>query len=372
MNPFARKQLNAAALTAYLAFAFALGACGTTDELDLGGAAGAITEEAPPTEAANVNPVIETPTPIPPAEGRIIFTSRRDGQTDLYMITADGAETVRLTTGAAVEEGDTPKLSPDGTKVAFVGTVAENTDIYALDIASRAITRITDAQGRDSSPSWSPDGQRIAFESFRDGNLEIYVVNADGSNLIRLTNDSGGDSNPVWSPNANDIIFSSHRFGNSDLFLIGLNGFLSTLTTNPEPDNNAAWSPDGNFIAYLAFRGELSNLCLIARDGSNKTCLTDFPVKFETPVWSPDGLWIAVASEKEFHIFNRATGEVVYLSQEGVAPVGAPAWSPDGLRLVFQGLSNREMELYQAVVQTNEFTQIAAAPGFDGKPIWIK
>jgi TolB protein len=313
---------------------------------------------------------VENPAPIPPATGHIIFASDRDGQTDLYMTTADGLETVRLTTGAAVEEGDAPKLSPDGTKIAFVGTIADNTDIYVLDIASGSISRITDSPGRDSSPSWSPDSQHIVFESFRDGNLEIYVVNTDGSNLIRLTNDTSGDSNPVWSPNPNDILFSSHRFGNQDLFLVGLNGSLATLTTNPEPDNNAAWSPDGNFIAYLAYKGELSDLCLIARDGSNKTCLTNAPVKFETPVWSPDGTWIAVNSGTSIHVFNRLTGEVRYLSKEGVEPRGIPAWSPDGLRLVFQTLTNGDMELYHAVLQTNEFTQITSVPGFDGKPVW--
>ena len=355
--------------TGAVLMALALGACGSTTGIDLSGAAGAPTE-VPATSATEEAIVEVPPTEIPPATGYIIFSSNRDGETDLYMTTPDGLEIIRLTTNALVDEGTTPRLSPDGSKVAFSSTVGDNTDIYVLDIASKIVTRVTEAQEKDASPSWSPNGQQLAFESFRDGNLEIYTTNIDGTNQTRLTNDPAGDSNPVWSPVSNDILFVSNRFGNSDLFLLGPNGTVATLTTSPTPDNAAIWSPDGNFIAFQSFSGELSNICLIGRDGLNQSCITPRAAEYSIPVWSPDGLWIAVNDQSNVLVIHRFSGEVFQLSQTDIQPRGIPAWSPDGLRLVFQAQSGGDMEIYSALIIRNEFTRLTSIPGYDGEPVW--
>lgn len=372
MNLITTKQKNILTGAAIVFFSLALGACTTTADIAGPAVAGLNTEE-PQTAAPAENPPVEIPTatPIPAATGHILFTSDRDGINDLYMVTPDGAETTRLTVGAGVDESGVPQLSPDGTRVAFAATLGNNTDIYVVDLASKAISRITDAQGRDSSPSWSPNGAQIVFESFRDGNLEIYAVNSDGSNTTRLTNAQDGDSNPVWSPNSNDIVFSSSRFGNSDLSLTSPTGSYATLTTNPGPDNNPAWSPDGSRIAYLEFSGDLSNICIIGRDGVDQTCITPNPGHYQTPIWSPDGNWIAAIEGTSIHIINAADGQVQELSQAGVEPHGTPTWSSDGLRLAFQAYANGNMELFQVLILTNEFTQITVASGVDGKPVWI-
>lgn len=353
--------------------AIALSACGSSDGiLEGSGGLGEPTED-PSTGSATEPPAAEAlaPTPIPPATGQIIFTSSRDGQSELYMTSPDGLQVTRLTTNAAIDTSSSPRLSPDGTRIAFSSTIGDNTDIYILTIASGAIQRITDAPGRDSSPSWSPSGQQIAFESFRDGNLEIYVVNIDGSNQTRLTNDPGGDTNPVWSPVANEIVFASNRFGNSDLFLLNINGAVATLTTNPAPDNAATWSPDGRFIAFHSAVGsDIENVCLIGRDGLNQTCLTTQAAEYSLPVWSQDGQQIAVNNQKSILVFNRFTNELIEIHQPGIEPRGAPAWSPDGLRLVFQAQTEGDMELFYALTLTNEFTRLTAIPGYDGEPLW--
>lgn len=373
MTLFIQKHRSILTLVGITLVAFTLSACG--GNIDLSGAAGL----NQPTEETAVNPTEETavavpPTELPPASGHIIFVSNRGGQNDLYMTTPDGIELTRLTTNAALDNSSTPRVSPDNSKIAFSATIDNNTDIYILDIASGAITRVTDAQEKDSSPSWSPNGQQLVYESFRDGNLEIYIVNIDGSNPTRLTNDPSGDSNPVWSPVSNDIVFVSNRFGNSDLFLLSPNGTVSTLTTNPSPDNTPAWSPDGNFIAFQSFSGELSNICLIGRDGLNQDCVSNSPAEYGTPVWSSDGLKIAVNSHindtYSIVVYNRYEHTTIQLSQKEIQPRGAPAWSPDGLRLVFQAQSGDDMEIYHALILTNEFTRVTSVPGYDGEPVW--
>lgn len=377
MTPFSKKYTKIITLTGFVLFAITLSACGTTEGLE--GFAGEGGETA--TEDSAGNPTGDTPsgevsteTPIPPATGHIIFSSSRDGQTDLYMTSPDGLELTRLTTSASVEEGSQPRISPDGSKVAFVSTIANNTDIYILDINSGVISQVTNAPEKDSSPSWSPDSQRLAFESFRDGNLEIYATTLDGSSVIRLTNDPAGDSNPVWSPVSNEILFASNRFGNSDLLLTDLNGVISPLTTSTAPDNSPAWSPDGRFIAFESFSGDYSNICLIGRDGLNQRCITTILAEYGVPVWSWDGSKVAsnslINGTYGIHVFDIASGSVTQLTQPGIEPRGFPAWSPDNLRLVFQAQSGGDMDIYHALILTNEFTRITAIPGYDGEPVW--
>jgi TolB protein len=93
-----------------------------------------------------------------------------------------------------------PAYSPDGRFLAFQATVAENTDIYLLDIASGEIQQLTTHPAKDTKPTWSPDGREMAFVTGRDGNDEIYIMSRDGDNKRNLTNHPARDDWPHWSP----------------------------------------------------------------------------------------------------------------------------------------------------------------------------
>jgi Tol biopolymer transport system component len=81
----------------------------------------------------------------------------------------------------------TPAWSPDGRKLAFVSRRDGNSEIYVMNSDGSAQENLTRQPANDSHPSWSPDGRKIAFVSRRDGNSEIYVMNADGSGLRNVT-----------------------------------------------------------------------------------------------------------------------------------------------------------------------------------------
>ncbi|HET7143594.1 MAG TPA: hypothetical protein VFI68_06225, partial [Anaerolineales bacterium] len=99
-------------------------ACGRMPDINPGpGAAGLDTETPTSTE---LPAPVDTPTEvtIPETFGHIVFVSNRDGQMSLYKTTPDGVEQVRLT--ASSSEDTDPRISPDGTRVAFVSTVDNN------------------------------------------------------------------------------------------------------------------------------------------------------------------------------------------------------------------------------------------------------
>jgi len=92
------------------------------------------------------------------------------------------------------------KSSPEQTKIVFSSERDGNEEIYVMNADGSEQKRLTNNPAVDGSSSWSPDGKKIAFESKRAGNLEIYVMNIDGSELKRLTRNRANDMLPSWSP----------------------------------------------------------------------------------------------------------------------------------------------------------------------------
>ena len=146
----------------------------------------------------------------------------------------------------------TPAWSPDGRKIAFVSRRDGNSEIYVINADGSGQENLTQHPARDSHPSWSRDGRKLAFVSRRDGNSEIYVMNADGSAQENLTRQPANDSHPSWSPDGRKLAFVSRRDGNSDIYVMNADGSgLRNVTRAPSNDLDPAWSPDGRAIAFV-------------------------------------------------------------------------------------------------------------------------
>jgi Tol biopolymer transport system component len=92
------------------------------------------------------------------------------------------------------------QAAPPG-KIAFDSDRDGDTEIYVMNADGSGVTQLTNNLATDCQPAWSPDGKRIAFLSTRDGvDSEIYVMNADGTGVTQLTNNLALDANPDWSP----------------------------------------------------------------------------------------------------------------------------------------------------------------------------
>ncbi|WP_254536106.1 S9 family peptidase [Halomarina litorea] len=108
-----------------------------------------------------------------------------------------------------------PRLSPDGTRVAFVRTVPDGDEeyestVYVVDADGEGEARsFTAREGRDAEPRWSPSGDRLAFTSVRgDADApQLWVLPTDGGEARQVTDVVGGVSNLVWSPDGDRIAF---------------------------------------------------------------------------------------------------------------------------------------------------------------------
>ena len=181
---------------------------------------------------------------------------------------ADGANPTNITNHAARDYE--PSWSHDGTKIAFTSRRDGNGEIYVMDSGGSNQTRLTNHASSDDAASWSPDGTKIAFESDRDGNRnrEIYVMNADGSNPTRITNNDASDDAASWSPDGTKIIFSSERDGNYEIYAVS-NFPLPDLA--PADDNyvlmaHGSYSDEAIITFYVG--GKLANQTTIGSLGS--------------------------------------------------------------------------------------------------------
>ena len=118
-------------------------------------------------------------------ESRIVFSSNRDGDWDIYSMDANGENLAQVTDHPASDEE--PTCSPDGRRIAFISDRDGTPDLYVMDSVGNNVIRLTNSRLYEGRCSWSPDGTKIAFLSTRDGNAEIYAMDADGNNLTRLT-----------------------------------------------------------------------------------------------------------------------------------------------------------------------------------------
>ena len=145
-------------------------------------------------------------------EDKIVFTSGRTGNNDIWMMNPDGTNQVQITFDMA-HDGN-PTLSPEGTKLAFDSQRTGSPDIWVLDLLTGDLINLTpDNPLTDDAPAWSPDGAEIAFRSER-GTTSIWVVAATGGAASQLTfapSSTLSDASPHWHPFGGEIVFMSTR-----------------------------------------------------------------------------------------------------------------------------------------------------------------
>lgn len=137
----------------------------------------------------------------------------RAGYQQIFVVPADGGTPRQLTYQARNHDG---RLSwtPNGRTLVFAANAEADweydpveSDVYALNIDSAEITRLTTRDGPEGEPILSPDGRRLAYVGFDDRRQgyqvsELYVANADGSNPRSITSSFDRDvANPQWAGN---------------------------------------------------------------------------------------------------------------------------------------------------------------------------
>ena len=155
-------------------------------------------------------------------------------------------------------------------RIAFTSDRDGNTEIYVMNADGSGQTRLADSDegGWSRSPAWSPDGKRIAFASDRDGGSEIYVMDSDGSNQTRHC-------------------LLPARWRNGNLRHERGRGGPDALTANPRIDFDPTWSCDGRWIAFVSYHLGIGEIYVVRPDGSELTQITNNDSDDRNPTRAP-------------------------------------------------------------------------------------
>ncbi len=162
---------------------------------------------------------------------------------------------------------DTPRLSPDGKRVA-VSLSDQEQDIWLLDIARRQLTRLTFEPSIEGFPLWTPDGMHVLFSSSRAGIPSVFWKRSDNTGSVdRITTGQGRITPFSASPDRKTIVVSIN--GGSDLGVarVDQRNEPTPLIEAPGVQNNAEISPDGRWLAYES--GESGQREIIVRPFPN-------------------------------------------------------------------------------------------------------
>ena len=229
---------------------------------------------------------------------KIAFTSNREGRTALYVMNSDGGEQRKVLND--IQE-QLISWSPDGLRFAFSRKDLEHTDLYLANADGGNIVKLAnDAAG----PQWSPDGRSIVFVQGRDGYMQLYAIDLESKALMRLSNSQEKELLHSFSPDGKHILFNRSRKRNvvlKDIWIMDSDGGNPRLLATP-PNNDEfiypRFSPDGRRIAFQRF--DLSvrvwDIWIMNVDGGAQTRLTFSGGS--APSWSPDGKRIAFTSQR--------------------------------------------------------------------------
>jgi Tol biopolymer transport system component len=182
---------------------------------------------------------------VSPAGDKIVFTSMRDGDPEIYVMDIDGKNQKRLTFEKGYDGG--PFFSIDGSKIVFRASRPKTEDelsdynelvkdgnvrptaleIYIMDVDGSNMKQITDFGKASFAPFFHPDSKRIIFSSNvnskRGRNFNLYIINTDGTGLEQITFNDTFDGFPMYTRDGKKLIFASNRFnkkkGDTNIFI---------------------------------------------------------------------------------------------------------------------------------------------------------
>lgn len=182
-----------------------------------------------------------------------------------------------------------PSFSPDGKRLAL--TLSSNTgnlDIYVLDLASLAMTRVTDDPAIDTEASWSMDGQTLYFTSDRGGAPQIYAAEPRaGAKARRITFGASYAARPRVSPDGRSLAVVTQDSGGFRIGAVDLaSGQVSTLSRG-SLDESPSFAPNGAVLIYAGRERGQGMLATVSVDGQVTQRLKSDKGDVREPVWGP-------------------------------------------------------------------------------------
>lgn len=353
---------------------------GLTVVLALGCDGAAKEGPGPPAASASASaaPSAALPAPLPAVSGRLFFVSERDGDREVYAVAPDGSGETRITRRA----GD-DYVAPIGPLGEVLLVEVDETDGGHLERlalfeagASRVVGR---PSGRVRSPVFVPGG--VLFESDAESFRDLYRLDLATGAITRLTRSRTGAFEPSVAKDGSLVVYASSDEGDPDLYSLPLLGAKKStplrLTWSRGEDSGPVISPDGGRIAFVSVRDGVQRIALMGRDGSHprllRSALGEGTLAERDPTWSPDGAALAWVEQQKDRALLRVTdleSQRDLVREEGAQRDELPVWSPDGRFVAFTREREKNVDVYVIAREGGAARRVTTAPAPDWLPRW--
>jgi TolB protein len=196
---------------------------------------------------------------------------------DIFKAKADGSNLRQLTNTPGYDAEAT--VSPKGDKIVFTSIRDGDLEIYTMDLNGKNVKRLTFEKGYDGGAFFSWDGKKICYRAYhpkdsaeiaeydqllKDGyikpmKLQIFVMDADGKNKRQITNNNAANFAPFFHPDGKRIIFSSNMHDpkgrDFDLYIVNIEtGEIERVTYTLDFDGFPMFTHDGKKLVWASNR----------------------------------------------------------------------------------------------------------------------
>jgi Tol biopolymer transport system component len=249
-----------------------------------------------------------------------------------------------------------PAISPDGTLLAYTGTVVDM-ELFVLNLKEGATipNQLTENLANNVIPRWSPDGKQIAVYSNETGVYQIYSMNSDGSGRQQLTDAQGeGAVYGIWSPVDKRLAYS--LFGGKT-YIMDLSKPFKEQTPQETPNFPGSddvfiawdWSPDGKYLAGSrgGAQGADRGIYTYSLETNQYEQLTEISGRC---IWLSDNRRLLFTGEGKLYLVDRLTKKSQELYSFAPNDVSAPSVSRDN-RSIYLSVAMIEADVWLLSVE---------------------
>jgi dipeptidyl aminopeptidase/acylaminoacyl peptidase len=328
-----------------------------------------------------------------------------------------------------------PQISPDGKSVAYVVTRYDkekntgNSDIWMVPSAGGEPRQLTRDEKRDNNPRWSPDGKKIAFISGREGGAQVWIADIASGETRKHTNISTGADGVIWSSDGRYLAFTSDVYPDckddpcskarseradsskvkakiferllfrhwdswkdgkrTHIYVAPAQGGTPQDLTPGDYDAppfslggplDYDFAPDGKELCFARNTDQMEaastnvDLWTISTSGGEPKRITSNPAYDGSPLYSPDGNYIAYRSQRrpgfesdrfELTLYDRRDGSSRSISSRLDRSVSGMAWAPDSKSLVFSAEDEGNSSIFRIGIGDEKAVRIVQGTSND-------
>jgi TolB protein len=242
-------------------------------------------------DGENEHTIMESTDPImspawSPDGRRLAYVSFEGDRSTIFVQTLRTGNRIKVSDRQGINGA--PAFSPDGRKLVLtLGGADGNLDIFTMDIATKAIQRLTTNRAIDTEGTWSPDGEVVYFTSDRSGGPQVYKVSTSGGTPERVTFEGSYNARPRLSPDGSKLAMVHLDRGNYRIAVLDLENENFLVLSAGRQDESPSFAPNSDTLIYATRAGRNGVLETVSADGLIRQRMGSGRADVREPVWSP-------------------------------------------------------------------------------------